>query len=134
MVPKGTPLFTAMQFVDLTSTSAIGIGLVAVSSIVTELLIAGTVLPADGADTREASFAEGVAKSTVLLLVFGARRERLSSSAALGLLPARVGHISVMVVVMEVMNGSSIVIFLSVCERLLRVVSEMGHMLFILII
>ena len=134
MVPKGAPLFTTVQLVDLASTSAIGIRFVAVSSIVTELFIAGTVLPADGADTREASFAVGVAKSTVLLLVFGARRERLASSAAIGLLPARVGHISVMVVVMEVMDGSSIVIFLSVCERLLRVVSEMWHMLFILIV
>jgi len=39
-----------------------------------------------------------------------------------------------MVVVMEVMDGSSIVIFLSVCQGLLRVVSEMGHMLLILVV
>jgi len=133
-VPKGSPLFTAMQLVDLACTSAIGIGLVAISTIVTELLIAGAVLPADGADTREASFTVGVAKSTILLLVLGARRKRLSSSAAISLLPARVGNISVMVVVMEVMDGSSIVIFLSVSQRLFRVMSEMRHMLFILVV
>lgn len=50
-VPEGAPLFAALALVDLTGTSAVGVRLVAVGTIVTEASVVGAVLPADGADT-----------------------------------------------------------------------------------
>ena len=48
-VPKKAPFFAVITLVDGASTSSIGVRLVAKSAIVTE--IAGTVLPADRANT-----------------------------------------------------------------------------------
>lgn len=50
-VPKGAPLLAAFALVHLSSASTIGIGLVAVSTIVTEFAVSGAVLPADGANS-----------------------------------------------------------------------------------
>lgn len=50
-VPKGAPLLAATALMHLSSTSAIGVGLVAVSTVVTEFAVFGAVLPADGADS-----------------------------------------------------------------------------------
>jgi hypothetical protein len=66
-VPKGAPLLAAVAAVYLASTSAIGIGFVAISTIVTELLLMRAVLPADWADSRVSSFARVEAKGTILL-------------------------------------------------------------------
>lgn len=66
-VPKGAPLLAAVAAVYLASTSAIGIWFVAISTIVTELLLMRAVLPADWADSRVSSFARVEAKGTILL-------------------------------------------------------------------
>ncbi len=123
-----------MAIVHLSSTSAIGIRFVAVGSIIAESRVVGAVLPADGTDSRESGLAVGVAESAILILVLGAGRERLTSSAAIGFFPAGVRHIGVMVVVMEVVDGGSVVVFLSVSQRLLRVLGEARHMLFIFVV
>ena len=60
-VPESAPLIAALALVDLTSTTAIGLRLIAVGAIVTEARVVGAVLPADGTNAIEASFAEGVA-------------------------------------------------------------------------
>jgi len=88
-VVEVTPLLaTWAALVNLTSTSAIGIRLVAVSSIVTEARVMWAVLPADGTDSREAFLAVIEAKSSILLLTGGAVRQGLSSSATSRFLPA----------------------------------------------
>ncbi len=87
-IPKSTPFLAALALVNLTSASAIGIGLVAVGTVITEATVMRAVLPADGTDTGESVLAVGVAESAILLLVLGAGRERLASSAAISLLPA----------------------------------------------
>ena len=88
-VPEVSPFLTVWStVVNLTCTSSIGIGLVAVSTIVTECLILGAVLPADGAHTRVSIITEVVAERSILLLVFRAGRERFSSCATSHLLPA----------------------------------------------
>jgi len=122
-VPEGSPLLVA-TLVNLTGTTTVGIRLVAVGTVITEAAVVRAVLPADGTDTGEAILTVGVAKGTILLLIVRAGGERLTSSAAIGLLPAGVRHIGVMVVVMEVVDGGTIVVLFSVSERLLRVVSE----------
>lgn len=66
-VPEGAPLLAAVSAVYLASTSAVGIGFVAVSTIVTELLLFRAVLPADWADSGVSSFARFEAKGTILL-------------------------------------------------------------------
>ena len=70
--PHVAPLFAALALVHLASATAISVRLVAVGAIVTEALVMRAVLPADGADTRVALLAEGVAESAILLLVLGA--------------------------------------------------------------
>ena len=88
-VVEVTPLLaTWAALVNLTSTSAIGIRLVAVGSIVTEFRIVWAVLPANGTDSREAFLAVIEAKSSILLLTGGAVRQGLSSSATSRFLPA----------------------------------------------
>jgi len=87
-VPKGAPLFAAFALVHLSSASTIGVGLVAVSAIVTEFAVSGAVLPADGADSLEAILAVVEAKGAILLFIISAGRERLSSCAAVSFLPA----------------------------------------------
>jgi hypothetical protein len=133
-VPKCAPFLAALALVHLTSTSAIGIRLIAVGSIVTEASVMGAILPANGTDARKSAFAVWVAKGAILLLVLGAGRERLPSCAAISLLPARVRHISVMVVVMEVMDRGAIVVLLCVSEGLLGVMGEVRHVLLIFIV
>ena len=133
-VPEGAPLFAASALVHLTSTSTVSIGLVAVSAIIAEAGVRGAALPANGTDAIVARLTVGVAKSSVLLFVISAGGEWLTSCAAIGLFPARVGHIGVVVVMMEVMDRGTVVVLFSMSERLLRVVSIVGHMLLILII
>jgi hypothetical protein len=133
-VPEGAPLLAVATLVNLTGTTTVGIRLVAVGTVITEATVVRAVLPADGTDTGEAILTVGVAEGAILLLVIRAGGERLASSAAIGLLPAGVGHISVVVVVMEVVNGGAIVVLLGVSERLLGVVGEVRHVLLILVV
>ena len=134
-VPEVSPLLTVgATVVNLTGSSSVGIGLVAVSTVVTELFIMGAVLPADGAHTRITTVTVVVAEGTILLLAFRAGREGFACCATGHLLPARVGNVGVMVVMVEVMDWCAVIILLSVGQRLLRVVSEVGNMLFILVV
>lgn len=133
-VPKGAPLFTSSALVHLASSSAVSIRLIAVGTVVAEARVDWAVLPADGSNTLVASLAVGVAKGSVLLLVSGAGGKRLASSAAISFLPAGVGHVSVVVVVVVVVNRRAVVVLLSVSQGLFRVVREVGHVLFILVI
>lgn len=133
-VPKGAPFLASIALVHLSGTSAIGIRLVAVGSIIAEARVVRAVLPADGADSGESGLAVRVAESAILILVLGAGRERLTSSAAIGFLPAGVRHIGVMVVVMVVVDGGSVVVLLSVSQWLLRVLGEVRHMLFVFVV
>ena len=71
-VPEGAPLLTSSTLVNLASTATIGVRLVAVCTIVTELSVVRAVLPADWANTTVAALAVRVAKSTILLLVIRA--------------------------------------------------------------
>ena len=88
-VPEVTPLLaTRAALMDLTSTSTISIGLIAVCTVVTEFAIMGAVLPADWADTIKATLAVIKAKSTILFFAIWASRERFSRCAARDLLPA----------------------------------------------
>ena len=88
-VPEVSPFLTVWStVVNLACTSSVGIGLVAVSTIVTECLILGAVLPADWAHTRVAFITVVVAESTILLLVLWAGRERFSCCATSNLFPA----------------------------------------------
>ena len=88
-VPEVSPFLTVRStVVNLTGTSSVGIGLVAVGSVVTECFILGAVLPADWAHTRVAFITEVVAESTILLLVLWAGRERFSCCATSNLFPA----------------------------------------------
>ena len=60
--------------------------------------------------------------------------ERLASSAAVSFLPARVRHISVMVVGMVVMNRCTVVVLLGVGERISNIVrGKVGHMMCVLV-
>ena len=89
-VPKGAPLLAAAALVNLASTATIGVRLVAVGTIVTELRVVRAVLPADWTDAGEAILALVEAESSILLHARGAVGEWLSSSAAGRFLPARV--------------------------------------------
>ena len=60
-IPKRSPFLTSSAFMDLASTSAISIRLVAIIAIITEALISRAVLPADRTETRVAIFAVRVA-------------------------------------------------------------------------
>ena len=60
-IPKGAPFLASSAFVHLASTSAISIRLVAIIAIITEALISGAVLPADGSKSRVAILAVRVA-------------------------------------------------------------------------
>jgi hypothetical protein len=88
LVPQGSPFLAAVELMDLSSASAIGIRLVAVCTVVTEAAIVGAVLPADWADTIKATLAVIKAKSTILFFAIWASRERFSRCAARDLLPA----------------------------------------------
>ena len=88
-VPEVSPFLTVRStVVNLTGTSSVGIGLVAVGAVVTECFILGAVLPADWAHTRVAFITVVVAESTILLLVLWAGRERFSCCATSNLFPA----------------------------------------------
>ena len=88
-VPERAPLFAALALMNLTGSTAVSIRLVAVCTVVAEADVAWAVLPADWANTAVAFLAVRVAKSTILLMIFGAGRERLAGRATVGLLPAR---------------------------------------------
>ena len=133
-IPKRSPFLASSAFVDLASTSAISIRLVAVVTIITEALISWAVLPADGTETGVSIFTVRVAQSTNLLFIILAGGERLASCAAVSFLPARVRNISVMVVGMVVMNRCAIVVLLGVGERISNIVrGEVGHMMGVLV-
>ena len=116
------PFLTAWStLVDFACTSAVGIGLVAVGSIVTEAGVVWAVLPADGTNSRESFFAVIEAQGAIFLLASWAIGKRLTSSAARGLLPTRMRNIAgVTIVVMEVVNWSTVVVLFCMRERLLR--------------
>ena len=137
LVALGEPViakqFTVSALVNLAGTTAIGIRLVAVSSIVTEAGVMGTVLPADWSNSRVALLTVWIAKGAIFLFLLGARVQRLTCSAAISLLPARVGHISVMIVMMEVVDWCAIIVLLSVSEGLFGTVSETRHVLFTIV-
>jgi hypothetical protein len=96
-VPNGSPLFATeiwiftITFIFIpncvSNSTSVGIRLIAESTIITEL--AGTVLPADGADTIEASLAKWVAKSSILLFTFSAGGDNFTNTSTVGILPAR---------------------------------------------
>ena len=90
-VPEVSPFLTIWStVVNLTGSSTVGIGLVAVGAIVAELLIMGAVLPANGTNTGVARVAVVIAESTILLLAFSASGEGFSGCATSHFLPARV--------------------------------------------
>ena len=128
-----TVVLAAIAGVDLASTSTIGVRFVAVGTVITEARLLGAVLPANWSNSREAILTVGVAEGTILLLISRAGRERLANSTAIRLLPAGVGDIGVMVIVMEVMDRGTIVVLFSVGQGLLRVMSELSDVLFIII-
>ena len=133
-VPERAPLLAVAALVHLAGTATISIRLVAVGTVIAEATVVRAVLPADGADSGEAILTVGVAKGAILLLIVSARGEGLSSSAAVGFLPAGVGHIGVVVVVMVVVDGCTVVVLLGVSERLLGLVGEVRHVLLILVV
>ena len=133
-VPKGAPFLAATALVNLASTATIGVRLVAVGTIVTELRVVRAVLPADWANSTEATLAVGVAEGTILLLIICAGGERLTSGTSIGFLPARVGDIRVVIIMMIVVNWCTIVVLFGMSQRLLRVMSEVRHVLLILIV
>ena len=133
-IPKRSPFLASSAFMDLASTSAISIRLVAIIAIITEALISWAVLPADGTETGVSIFTVRVAQSTNLLFIILAGGERLASCAAVSFLPARVRHISVMVVGMVMMNRCAIVVLLGVGERISNIVrGKVGHMMGVLV-
>ena len=71
-VPERAPFFAASALVHLTGSTAIGIRLIAVGTVITEASIVWAVLPADGSDTRVSTLAVWVAKSSILLFVIWA--------------------------------------------------------------
>jgi len=82
-IPEVAPLLAAWAaLMNLTSTSAIGIRLVAVGSIITETSVMRALLPADWTNSGVAILAVVEAKSSVLLLTSGAVRQRLSSGTS----------------------------------------------------
>lgn len=87
-IPESTPLFATSALVNLTGTATISIRLVAVSSIITEFRVLWAVLPANWTDSGVTVLAVRIAESSILLLVSWAGRKRLSSGAAVSLLPA----------------------------------------------
>ena len=118
-VPERAPLFAANALMDLTGTTAISVGFVAVSAIVTEASVSWAVLPADGTDTAVVRLAVRVAKSAILLMVSRAGGHRLTSRATVGLLPARVRHVSVVIVVMVMVDRCTVVILFSMSQGFL---------------
>ena len=60
-IPKGSPFLASSAFMDLASTSAISIRLVAIIAIITEALISWAVLPADRTETGVSIFTVRVA-------------------------------------------------------------------------
>ena len=85
-IPKGTPLLAVVALVDASSTASIRFWFVAEGTIVAELIRA--ILPADRTDTIVAIAAEGVAQSSILLLISRAGRDRLADTTSLSLEPA----------------------------------------------
>ena len=127
-VPESSPFLAVRStLVHLASTTAVSVRLVAVGTVVTEALVVGAVLPADRTDARVASLARSEAESAILLQLLWTGAKRLARSAARGFLPARVRHIGVVVVVMEVVDGSAIVVLLGVGQGLLGVLGEVRH-------
>jgi hypothetical protein len=70
----------------ISNTSAIGLGLVAESAIITETR--GAWLPAHGADTIVSLSALGIAEGTILLLALSAGSDDFADTAAVGVFPA----------------------------------------------
>ena len=91
-IPQAPILLTTVALVNLASASAVGFGLVAESTVVAEVIWA--VLPADWSHTIVTVSAQWVAQETVLLLVSGARRDRLAHAASIGLHPARLNVVT----------------------------------------
>lgn len=118
----------------LTSTSAVSIRLVAIGAIIMEALIFGAVLPADWTNTRVAILAVRVAQGTIFFFIVCTRGERLTRCTAVSLFPARVRHISVMIIVLEVMDRCAIVILLGVSKRLFRGMGEAWHILLVIVV
>ena len=87
-IPEGTPFLASSAFMNLASTSAISVRLVAIVAIITEALISWAVLPADGAEAGVAILTVRVAQGTNLLFIICACGERLTSCAAVSFLPA----------------------------------------------
>ena len=88
-VPEVSPFLTVWStVVNLTGSSSVGIWLVAVGTIVTELFTCGAVLPADWANTRITITTVVIAEGSILLLFIRAGRKRFSSCAAGHFLPA----------------------------------------------
>jgi hypothetical protein len=71
-VPKLAPLLTVTTLVNLASATPVGVRLVAVGAVIAESSVVGAVLPADGANSRVAFLAVGVAQSAIFLLILGA--------------------------------------------------------------
>ena len=126
-VPEGAVLLAVSTLVNLTSSTTISIGLVAVSTIIMEVRVMRAVLPADRTDTGVAIFTSGIAKGTISFLILGASGERFTSSAAGCLFPAGVRDISMVEVVMVMVDRGTIVVLLGVSEWLLRVMSKVRH-------
>lgn len=134
-VPEGTPLLTTEFLVYLSSTSAISFRLEAVCTIIGESrVVMWAVLPADGANTVEALFAGWVALGSIFFHAVGAGGEGLAGCPPGCLLPARVGHICVVVIMMEVVDGLTVIVLFSVSEGLLRVAGEVRYVLLVLIV
>jgi len=72
IVTLGEPVVTFLlaigALVNLTCTSAVSVGLIAVSTIITESSIMRAVLPANRTHTRVSFLAEWIAKCSILLL------------------------------------------------------------------
>ena len=92
------------------------------------------VLPADWANSVETILASWVAKGSISLHAIRAGGQWFTSRASRCLFPARVRHVGVMVVVMEMMDWSAVIVLFSVGERLLRVMGVVRHILFVLVV
>ena len=126
--PMDSP-FLAVRgaIVHLATATAISIRLEAVSTIVTEAFFLWAVLPADRADTSVASLARTVAESAIFLHSLRTGAQRLAYSATGSLSPARVSHISVVVVMVELVDGGAVVVGFGVAQGLLGVTREVRH-------
>ena len=88
-IPEVSPFLTVWStVVNLTGSSSVGIGLVTVSTIVTECFILGAVLPAYRTHTRVSFITGVIAEGSILLFVLRAGRQRFSSCATGHLFPA----------------------------------------------